>query len=68
MGGGGGMQDDLASNLRSKVKKLQYLRVAILVAGSRVLQDWEGPGFEDQRESWTTEPPLLWHGLHLTCT
>jgi hypothetical protein len=26
---GGGMQDDLASNLRSKVKKLQYLRVAM---------------------------------------
>ena len=36
--GGGGMQDDLASNLRSKVKKLQYLRVAILAAGSMAVE------------------------------
>jgi hypothetical protein len=33
--GGGGMKDNLTSNLHSKVKKLQYLQVAILVAGSR---------------------------------
>ena len=55
---GGGMQDDLASNLRSKVKNLQYLRFAILVAGSLVVD----PDGRCVLKGWReTDGPGLWH-------